>query len=85
MTVIMVLMTFAIFLAIDYARGRKNPVKETSAKEISPVAEPRVVPAMVAGFAVPENLRYHAGHTWALSESRDLVRIGMDDFAIKLA
>ena len=39
---------------------------------------------MVAGFQVPENVRYHAGHTWALSESRELVRIGMDDFASKL-
>jgi len=39
---------------------------------------------MVAGFEVPENVRYHAGHTWALSESRDLVRVGMDDFASKL-
>ena len=43
-----------------------------------------MVPAMVAGFQVPENVRYHAGHTWALSESRELVRVGMDDFASKL-
>jgi glycine cleavage system H lipoate-binding protein len=39
---------------------------------------------MVAGFQVPENVRYHAGHTWAVSESRDLIRVGMDDFASKL-
>ena len=39
---------------------------------------------MVAGFQVPENVRYHAGHTWALSESRELVRVGIDDFASKL-
>jgi len=39
---------------------------------------------MVAGFQVPENVRYHAGHTWALSESRELVRVGIDDFAAKL-
>jgi len=44
----------------------------------------RVVPAMVAGFQVPENVRYHAGHTWALSESKEMVRVGMDDFASKL-
>jgi len=41
-------------------------------------------PALVGGFAVPENLRYHPGHTWALSESPNLVRVGMDDFAAKL-
>ena len=39
---------------------------------------------MVSGFQVPENVRYHSGHTWALSESRELVRVGMDDFASKL-
>jgi glycine cleavage system H lipoate-binding protein len=41
-------------------------------------------PALVGGFEVPENLRYHPGHTWALSESPSLVRVGMDDFASKL-
>jgi glycine cleavage system H lipoate-binding protein len=45
---------------------------------------PRLQPALVGGFAVPENLRYHPGHTWALSESPNLVRVGMDDFASKL-
>lgn len=83
MTVILVLLTFAIFLMIDYARGEKlakQPVVRAAAKETAP----RVVPALVAGFQVPENVRYHAGHTWALSESQDLIRVGMDDFASKL-
>jgi glycine cleavage system H lipoate-binding protein len=39
---------------------------------------------MVGGFQVPENLRFHPGHAWALSESPSLVRVGMDDFASKL-
>jgi glycine cleavage system H lipoate-binding protein len=39
---------------------------------------------VVGGFQVPENLRYHPGHTWALNESPSLVRVGMDDFASKL-
>jgi len=42
------------------------------------------MPSLVGGFKVPENLRFHPGHTWALSESPSLVRIGMDDFASKL-
>jgi len=41
-------------------------------------------PSVVGGFSVPEHLRFHPGHTWALSESPNLVRIGMDDFATKL-
>ncbi len=83
MTVIMVLLTFAIFLLIDYVRGQKlakQPVLQVARHENAS----RVVPAMVAGFQVPENVRYHAGHTWALSESKEMVRVGMDDFASKL-
>ncbi len=79
----MVLLTFAIFLLIDYVRGQKlakNPVPQRASRTTAP----RIVPALVAGFEVPENVRYHAGHTWALSESQELVRVGMDDFASKL-
>jgi glycine cleavage system H lipoate-binding protein len=84
MTVIMVLLTFAIFLLVDYARSEKQLAKQPVVQNARREVAARVVPSMVAGFQVPENLRYHAGHTWALSESRDLVRVGMDDFASKL-
>ena len=86
MTVLLVLFTFAAFLTIDYIRSRKAVVKpalSVSAPKYE-AAVPRLQPALVAGFAVPENLRYHPGHTWALSESTNLVRVGMDDFASKL-
>jgi len=84
MTVILVLLTLGIFLLIDYVSGQKQLAKQPDLQALLPEPAPRVVPALVAGFRVPENLRYHAGHTWALSESRDLVRVGMDDFASKL-
>src|ERR1700756_133671 len=84
MTVIMVLATFAIFLLIDYVRSQKQVVKQPAVKPVIREAPSHVVPAMVAGFQVPENVRYHSGHTWALSESRELVRVGMDDFASKI-
>ncbi|MFZ0419136.1 MAG: glycine cleavage system protein H [Candidatus Sulfotelmatobacter sp.] len=86
MTVLLVLFTFASFLLIDYFRTRKAVVQPalqmSTAKQDAAV--PRLQPALVGGFAVPENLRYHPGHTWALSESPNLVRVGMDDFASKL-
>src|SRR5271168_3317767 len=86
MTVLLVLVTFAIFLLIDYFRTRHAVVQRalqvSAAKHGSAV--PRLQPALVGGFEVPENLRYHPGHTWALSESPNLVRIGIDDFASKL-
>src|SRR5579862_7745752 len=84
MTVIMVLLTFAIFLGIDYIRGQRNAAKQPVLRTAPRETESHVVPAMVAGFQVPENVRYHDGHTWALSESRELVRVGIDDFASKL-
>jgi len=83
MTVILVLATFAIFLLIDYVRSQKS-VKETAVQPVVREVPSHVVPAMVSGFQVPENVRYHSGHTWALSESRELVRVGLDDFASKL-
>jgi len=84
MTVILVLMTFALFLTIDYVRGRKQTGKLAAVQPVPGEPEARVVPALVAGFQVPENVRYHAGHTWALGESCELVRVGMDDFASRL-
>jgi glycine cleavage system H lipoate-binding protein len=85
MTVLLVLFFFATFLLIDYFRSRHAIVQP--ALQVAPAkhdAVPRLQPALVGGFAVPENLRYHPGHTWALSESPNLVRVGMDDFASKL-
>src|SRR5262252_3588120 len=84
MTVIMVLLTFAIFLAIDYVRSQKQLAKQSTVPSVLREVPSHVVPNVVAGFQVPENVRYHGGHTWALSESRELVRVGMDDFASKL-
>ena len=87
MTVLLVLFFFSTFLLIDYFRTRHNVVVQP-VLQVAPAkhdaAIPRLQPALVGGFAVPENLRYHPGHTWALSESPNLVRVGMDDFASKL-
>jgi glycine cleavage system H lipoate-binding protein len=84
MTVILVLATFAIFLLIDYVRSLKQLGKQPAVEPVVREAPSRVVRALVSGFQLPENVRYHAGHTWALSESRELVRVGLDDFASKL-
>lgn len=86
MTVILVLLTFATFLLIDhfYSRKRAGRPALQLAQAKGEGAAPRLQPSMVGGFQVPENLRYHPGHTWALSESPSLVRVGMDDFASKL-
>jgi len=84
MTVVLVLFTFITFLLIDHFYSRKHVVVQPALQLAKREALPRLAPSLVGGFQVPENLRYHPGHTWALSESPNLVRVGMDDFASKL-
>src|SRR5947209_11905303 len=83
MTVLLVLLTFATFLLIDHFHSRKQVVVQP-ALQARHEAPARPAPSLVGGFQVPEKLRFHPGHTWALSESPSLVRIGMDEFASKL-
>ena len=82
MTVILVLFTFVTFLLIDHFYSRKHAVVQPALQMAKPA--PRMATGVVGGFRLPENLRFHPGHTWALSESPSLVRVGMDDFAAKL-
>ena len=83
MTVLLVLLTFLTFLLIDYFSSRKPAVVRMAAP-VSDRAQSRLPQSLVGGFQVPEKLRYHPGHTWAMNESPTLVRIGMDEFASKL-
>jgi glycine cleavage system H lipoate-binding protein len=85
MTVILVLLMFATFLLIDHFYSRKHVVIQPAMQVAKREAPARLAPSLVGGFQVPDNLRYHPGHTWALSESPSLVRVGLDDFASKLA
>jgi glycine cleavage system H lipoate-binding protein len=84
MTVILVLLTFATLLLIDHFYSRMHPVTQPVLATAKREPKLRPAPGLVGGFRVPENLRYHPGHTWALSESPNLVRVGLDDFASKL-
>jgi len=83
MTVILILVTFAIFLTIDYLRQDKR-VKTPIEAQAARVSAPRMLPRFVSGFELPENCRYHPGHTWAVEETPNLVRVGFDDFATRL-
>jgi glycine cleavage system H lipoate-binding protein len=85
MTVLLVLFTFAIFLLIDYFRTRHMVARlAKQVPKIIPTTTSHLPARIVAGFEVPEIFRYHPGHSWALSESPNLVRVGIDDFASKL-
>jgi glycine cleavage system H lipoate-binding protein len=91
MTVLLVLLTFALFIALDYViELRKERKKETVREEVHVVHEPAFTPALaaepvwVAGYQLPEELHFHRGHTWARLLSDDTALIGLDDFARKL-
>jgi len=81
MTVLLVLFTFITFLLIDYFRTRNaavHPVLETSSGRAT-------ASAGVSGrLRSPGKFAVSPRHTWAISESPNLVRVGMDDFASKL-
>jgi glycine cleavage system H lipoate-binding protein len=49
---------------------------------LTPLSEPMCDQA--SGFNVARDYYYHHGHTWARVEYGGLVRVGMDDFALRL-
>lgn len=84
MLALLIVLTFIAAVTIDHLLTRKPiPIKAEALVE-EPAPRPRLVPAVVGGFQLPDNLRYHPGHTWAVAESADLVRVGIDDFAAKI-
>jgi glycine cleavage system H lipoate-binding protein len=84
MTVLLVLITFVLLLTVDYFYSKRRALRPIVEPEAA-AAAPRLQAGVVAGFEVPDNVRYHPGHTWALSESPNLVRVGLDSFAARLA
>jgi glycine cleavage system H protein len=84
MIALLVLLTFAVAILIDHLINRQPiTVTDSDARPV-PQPRPRLIPSIVAGFRVPDNLRYHPGHTWAVAETPNLVRVGIDDLAAKL-
>jgi glycine cleavage system H lipoate-binding protein len=84
MLALLIVLTFLVAVTIDHILTRNPiPIKAEVPRE-EPAPRPRLVPAIVGGFKLPDNLRYHPGHTWAVAESADLVRVGIDDFAAKV-
>lgn len=84
MIALLVVLTFLTALAIDHLLHREPIPVHIEAPSRMPVRS-RILPSVVAGFAVPDNLSFHPGHTWAASETPDRVRIGVDDLAARVA
>jgi len=84
MTVLLVIVTFVVFIAIDMLLNRKRahvlPLVTAATSQIVSAAE-----ELLSGFHVPAALRYHPGHTWLMRERKNVHRVGADEFAAILA
>jgi len=82
----LVLLTFVLLVAHDYYLQRREAgrVKAKAVPLESPREELSFPMNVVGGFKVPAHLSYHPGHSWAMKESRQVVRVGMDDFAARV-
>jgi glycine cleavage system H protein len=81
MTVLLVILTFAFFILLDYLVNRRRAPQPVAAAVTPPWA---AEPVWVAGYQLPEALHYHRGHTWARAVDGDTVLVGLDDFARRL-
>jgi len=84
MVAVLVLCTFFCFVAVDYIlQARRSKTLEVPAP--TPGPEPEFVPVnIVGGFTLAPGVSYHFGHTWAAKQGRNTVRVGLDDFAVRL-
>ena len=82
----LVVITFLLLVAHDYYLQRRQArlVKAKSAQPEAPSEGVAFPMNVVGGFKAPAHLAYHPGHTWAMKEARQVVRIGMDDYAARL-
>jgi glycine cleavage system H lipoate-binding protein len=65
----------------DCARCEYDQMLEDVQLGLEATAPPAEI---VAGFALPEQHYFHRGHTWARVEYGGRVRLGLDDFALRL-
>jgi glycine cleavage system H protein len=80
MAVLLILATFFVFLVVDWILNR-NKVPQVQS---GPAEAPRpslLSSASIEGVIVPDQLRYHPGHTWCMHERPELVRVGADALA----
>jgi glycine cleavage system H protein len=79
MAVVLIIITFAVFIAIDWFMNHGKAPALSFAESHASGQEPN--DDMVAGFHLPRRLRYHPGHTWVQRERKNLNRVGADEFA----
>jgi len=79
MSILFVLLTFLLIISISYFRSPRPAIQAEMGTKPQPPRMQRDV-----GFEIPEGYCFHPGHTWALKESPENVRVGVDSFAANL-
>lgn len=84
MVAVLVLCTFICFVAVDYVLQTRRP-KTLEVAAPTPEPEQPFLPVnIVGGFKLAPGASYHVGHSWAAKETHNIVRVGLDDFAVRL-
>ncbi len=84
MAVLLVLTTFLVFILIDFFMSRKEKTQQPIVSNEASTPVPMLSSASIEGVMVPDQLRYHAGHTWLFEERPQLARVGADALAIRV-
>jgi glycine cleavage system H lipoate-binding protein len=84
MVVILVLATFLVFIVIDFVLSRRKKTVAPTLTQQKPAAVPLLSSASIEGVLVPDQLRYHPGHTWLLDEGPKVARLGADALAMRV-
>jgi glycine cleavage system H lipoate-binding protein len=76
--------TFICFVVADYFLQSRR-TQAIKAVTTATADDGMSFPINIAGgFKLPASLSYHAGHAWAAKETPNVVRVGLDDFAVRL-
>jgi glycine cleavage system H protein len=81
MAVLLILATFFVFLVVDWFLNRNKAVPQAHAAAPENPRAGLLSSASIEGVVVPDQLRYHPGHTWCMQERPQLVRVGADALA----
>jgi glycine cleavage system H protein len=81
MSILFVLLTFLLIISLSTLR--KTQEKHVVKPEVWAAAKaPRI--EREYGFEIPQDYCFHPGHTWALKETPETARVGVDSFAANL-
>ena len=82
MTVLFVFLMFALGIMLDWLFKRQARLSAAVSPETSRHPRPRIENEF--GMKVPRGYCFHPCHTWAVDQGLQLIRVGIDSFAVSL-